>query len=45
MYETDFPEYGQQCELVSQRGVATIAERLWAGLQKALSCSSAAERK
>ena len=36
MYETDFPEYGQ---------VATIVEPSWAGLQKALSCSSAAERK
>lgn len=44
MYETDFPEYGQQCDW-SHRGVAIIAERLWAGLQKVLSCSSAAEQK
>ena len=29
----------------SHRGVVTIAKRLWAGLQKALSCSSAATAK
>lgn len=44
MYETDFPEYGSNANW-SPRGVATIAERLWAGQQEALSCSSAAEQK
>lgn len=39
-----FPNTGSNANW-SHRGVATIAERLWAGLQKALSCSSAAERK
>lgn len=29
----------------NERGVAIIAERLWTGLQKVLSCSSAAEQK
>lgn len=44
MYETDFPNTDSNANW-SPRGVATIAERLWAGLQEALSCSSAAGRK
>jgi len=39
-----FPDTGSNANW-SHRGVAIIAERLWAELQKALSCSSAAERK
>lgn len=44
MNDTDFPEYGRQCELITH-GVAIIVAQSSPGLQEALSCSSAVEQR